>query len=85
MRVHDFAKVRSKAEILATLDRNGRLDGMPFMPEMFEYCGKVLRVSKKAHKTCDFVNRTGIRRRDSTVHLDDVRCTGAAHGGCQAG
>ena len=36
----DTVEVRSAEEILNTLDEQGALDGMPFMPEMFEYCGK---------------------------------------------
>ena len=55
MRVNDWVEVRSKQEILQTLDKNGCLDGMPFMPQMFEYCGKRFRVYKSAHKTCDHV------------------------------
>ena len=40
----DWVEVRSKEEILRTLDKNGRLEDMPFMPQMFEYCGKRFRV-----------------------------------------
>ena len=58
----DWVEVRSKEEILATLDANGRLDNLPFMPEMFEYCGRRFRVWKRAHKTCDTVDKTGGRR-----------------------
>jgi len=53
------------------------------MPQMFQYCGKQFRVYKRAHKTCDTVNRTGGRRLPGAVHLD-VRCDGEAYGGCQA-
>ena len=42
----DWVEVRSRDEILATLDKDGRLDGMPFMPEMFAFCGKRFRVYK---------------------------------------
>lgn len=77
-------EVRSKAEILATLDEQGRLDNLPFMPEMFQYCGKRLQVWKRAHKTCDTVNRTGGRRMTATVHLQELRCDGQSHGGCDA-
>jgi len=80
----DWVEVRSKAEILATLDANGRLDNLPFMPEMFEYCGQRFRVWKRAHKTCDTVNRTGGRRLSDAVHLENARCSGKAHGGCEA-
>jgi hypothetical protein len=34
LKVGDVVEVRSAAEILATLDENGALDSMPFMPEM---------------------------------------------------
>jgi hypothetical protein len=80
----ELVEVRSKAEILGTLDRNGRLEELPFMPEMLQYCGKRFRVYKRAHKTCDFVTNTGSRRLERTVHLEDIRCDGAAHGGCMA-
>jgi hypothetical protein len=84
LRAGEWVQVRGKDEILATLDADGRLDELPFMPEMFEYCGKRFRVWKRAHKTCDTVNKTGGRRMGAAVHLDDVRCDGAGHGGCQA-
>jgi hypothetical protein len=81
----EWVEVRSKAEILATLDERGRCDGMPFMPEMLRYCGKRLLVGKRAHKTCDTVSNTWLRRVDDAVHLDEVRCDGQSHGGCDAG
>ena len=82
--VDDWIEVRSKAEILRTLDRDGRLDGMPFMPEMFAYCGRRMQVWKSAHKTCDTVFPIRSRRLEKTIHLQ-TRCDGSAHGGCQAG
>ena len=80
----EWVDVRSAEEILATLDKDGLLDGMPFMPEMLQYCGKTLRVFKRAHKTCDTVYQSGSRTLADTVHLEGSRCDGAAHGGCQA-
>ena len=80
----DWVEVRSKEDILATLDANGRLDNLPFMPEMFEYCGRRFRVWKRAHKTCDTVDKTGGRRVSDAVHLEDSRCSGKAHGSCEA-
>jgi hypothetical protein len=84
LRAGDLVEVRPAAEILATLDAQGRLDGLPFMPEMLRYCGQRLRVSARAHKTCDTVHKTGGRRMRDAVHLADLRCDGSAHGGCQA-
>jgi hypothetical protein len=85
LHVGDWVVVRSQQEILATLDSQGRMDGMPFQPEMFSYCGRRLRVARSAHKTCDSsVNRTGGRRVHDAVHLDGARCAGELHDGCQA-
>jgi hypothetical protein len=81
----DTVEVRSKEEILATLDQHGSFDGMPFMPEMLQFCGKQFHVSAVAHKTCDTVGETWTGRRlQATVHLDGNRCDGSQHGGCQA-
>jgi hypothetical protein len=84
LRAGEWVEVRSKDEILATLDENGRLDGLPFMPEMVGFCGKRFRVWKRAHKTCDTVNKTGGRRVAAAVHLENLRCDGSGHDGCEA-
>jgi hypothetical protein len=83
LRAGDWVEVRSKEEILRSLDENGRLEGLPFMPQMFQYCGQRFRVYKRAHKTCDTVNGTGGRWLANGIHLD-LRCDGKAYGGCQA-
>ena len=79
----EWVEVRSKTEILMTLDEHGRLEGLPFMPEMLEFCGQRFRVAKRAHKTCDPPDAGG-RRMEHAVHLEGVRCNGSAHGDCQA-
>lgn len=84
LRAGDLVRVHSAEEILSTLDANGCLDGMPFMPEMLSYCGKTLRVYKRAHKTCDTISDYVARRLENTVHLEEARCTGSAHGRCEA-
>jgi hypothetical protein len=81
LRVGDLVEVRSKEEILATLDSSGRLDGLPFMPQMFKYCGGRFTVLARAHKTCDVVGGEE-RRLPDGIHLD-TRCDGEAYGGCQ--
>jgi len=83
-RAGDWVEIRPLTEILATLDANGDLAGMPFMPEMVAFAGRRFQVTAVAHKTCDTVNRTGGVRVEDAVHLADLRCDGAAHGGCQA-
>jgi hypothetical protein len=84
-RAGDLVEVRSKEEILATLDAQGCVDGMPFMPEMLRYCGARARVSAVAHKACDTARGTWKNRRvQAAVHLAGLRCDGSAHGGCEA-
>ena len=80
----DWVEVRSQEEILDTLDEKGCLDGMPFMPEMLQYCGQRYRVAKRAHKSCDTVNYTGVVHIEDCIHLEMLRCDGSAHGGCDA-
>ena len=80
-----MVEVRSEEEILRTLDADGKLDGLPFMPEMLGFCGRRYRVRARAHKACDTIDWQQFRRMDSAVHLENLRCDGSAHGGCQAG
>jgi hypothetical protein len=85
LRAGEWVIVRSKEEILATLDADCRLDGLPFQPEMFAHCGQRMQVYKAAHKTCDSSpNHSGGRRMHDTVHLEGGRCNGALHDGCEA-
>lgn len=79
----EWIEVRSKEEILQTLDKKGQLDGLPFMPQMVQYCGKRFSVYKRAHKTCDTVFPVRGRRMAEAVHLE-TRCDGQAYGGCEA-
>src|SRR6476660_791744 len=84
-RAGDLVEVRSKEEILATLDNEGCVDGLPFMPEMLQFCGKRFPVRAVAHKTCDTAHKTPKNRKlRACVHLADLRCDGSGHGGCEA-
>ena len=79
----DVVEVRSAAEILATLDRNGTLDRLPFMPEMLAFCGRQFRIAARAFKTC--VDDGEMRQFDETVLLEEVRCDGGSHASCDRG
>ncbi|CAA2141804.1 hypothetical protein [Hyphomicrobium sp. ghe19] len=80
----DLVEVKSPGEILATLDAQGRYEGLPFMPEMAQFCGQRFPVRARADKLCDTVNYSGSRRLPDGVLLGDVRCDGSGHDGCQA-
>ena len=84
LRPGDTVEVKSPGEILATLDGDA-LDAMPFMPEMLRHAGRRYTVTRRVDKICDTIAATGSRRLRATVYLDDLRCDGSGHGGCQAG
>jgi hypothetical protein len=85
LRAGELVQVRSEEEILQTLDENGMYESLPFMPEMRDFCGRQFRVYRRADKACDTIEWKTLRRMRNAVHLEDLRCNGAAHGGCQAG
>jgi hypothetical protein len=84
LRVGDRVRVRTLEEILATLDQDGCLDALPFMPEMVHSCGREFTVLKRLDRVKDMVDRTGLRRMLGAVILDGDRCDGSRHGRCQA-
>ena len=77
-------RVRGAAAILATLDADGRLDGVPVMPEMLGWLGSCVTISHRAEKVCIDGAPEGVRqfRGNDVVFLKDTRCDGSAHGGC---
>jgi hypothetical protein len=79
-----WVRVRSFAEIRATLDANGKLAGLPFMPEMLKYCGNIFRIERRVEKV--FLEHFHyVARMTRAVLLENVRCNGQSHGGCEMG
>ncbi len=85
----DAVIVRSFEEIYPTLDADGTLDGLPFMPEMLDWCGRPFRVERRVEKTCVDVEPPvqGDRRfaADDVVFLEGPRCDGGGHDECKRG
>lgn len=79
--IGEIVEVRSADEILATLDSQGRFEGVPFMPEMLRFCGGRFEVFKYADLTCTDGEPRSL---NATVHLNDIRCDGSAHRNCAA-
>jgi len=88
-RAGDRVVVRPIDDILATLDVDGTLRGLPFMPEMLGLCGESFYVERRAEKTCvDIAPELGVypHRRfidNDVVVLSGPRCDGRAHDGCK--
>lgn len=89
LRAGDRVIVRSREEILSTLDGDGTLHGLPFMPEMLDWCGKSFRVERRVEKTCvDVAPPDRPMRRfaaNDVVVLGGPRCDGHGHDGCKRG
>jgi hypothetical protein len=93
LRPGDLIEVRAATEILRSLDSNGALDGLPFMPEMLEFCGRMFRVSDRVvQATIDALAIPSYResyvrefKNNDVVLLEELRCSGLNHGGCQRG
>lgn len=90
LRPGDVVEVRSPVEIMSTLDDRAATENMPFMPEMLQYTGRRFTVSHRVEKICDTAGKISgepsvSRRMQRTVYLEDLRCDGSGHGGCQAG
>jgi hypothetical protein len=87
LRRGDQVVVRSPEEILATLDAEGTLGALPFMPEMLDWCGKTFRVERRVGKTCVALPPGVYPNQrfpaDDVVFLGGLRCDGGAHDGCK--
>ncbi len=82
----DLVELKTPAEIIQTLDADGAVDALPFMPEMLEYFGTRFRVAACALTTCCHAVGSPPAHRfrvDDVVILEGVRCSGSAHDGCQ--
>jgi hypothetical protein len=84
LRPGDLVEVKAADEILQTLDQDGTLEHLPFMPEMVECCGRSFRVARRVIKTCAYGTYSTMLAfdTDDVVILDGLRCSGADHDGC---
>jgi hypothetical protein len=81
----ELVRVKSKEQILATLDRNGRNRGLSFDAEMLKYCGTQARVLRRVTQIID--ERTGRMRRlpRDCIVLEGVVCQADYHRFCPRG
>jgi len=71
----EYIEVKSEAEILRTLDEQGRLNGLAYVPSMKEFCGRRFKVFKRMETM--YQEESGkVRRLKNTVLLDQAHCDG---------
>jgi len=74
-------QVRTKEEIRRHWDRDGRLDELPFMPEMLPHCGRKMRVGNGS-QDLQFPRSASAAERWRKPSPGEYRCNGSAHDGC---
>jgi hypothetical protein len=75
LQIGDLVQVRSWEEIKKTLDKNGKMRGLYFMPSMKKYYGKQYKVIKII-QNIKLDNGMRRRMRAPTVFLEGVCCNG---------
>ncbi len=76
----EIVEVLSEAEISATLDNKGTLEGLAFTPDMYKFCGQRFKVLRKLNNI--MVEGFGMRQMRNVVILDGVTCNGEYNMGC---
>jgi hypothetical protein len=75
----DWVRIKSKEEILKTVDENNKLEGCVVMPEMWQYCGVETKVVKRVEYFLDEANYK-MRKMKSTILLEGLHCSGKMPG-----
>ncbi len=75
----DLVRVKSKGEIVKTLDRANRNRGLSFDSEMVRYCGRTARVRGRVTRLVDEKTGKMIRLETDCIILDGVVCGGDYH------
>ena len=78
----EWVVVKSKEEILATLDTGGRNRGMTFDSEMLPYCGQRFRVLRRAERIIEEATGRLIEPPGVCIILENVICTSRYRRSC---
>jgi hypothetical protein len=81
----ELVRVKSKEEIVTTLDTNNANRGMSFDGEMVRYCGREARVLRRVKQIIDEKSGRMTRSKNPCIVLEDVTCTGTYHRQCPRG
>jgi hypothetical protein len=78
----ELVRVKSKEEIVATLDRENKNRGMTFDAEMVKYCGRQARVLRRVERIIDEQSGRMVRLKNPCIVLERVVCTADYHRLC---
>ena len=78
----ELVRIRTKDEIVATLDGNNRNRGLSFDVEMLRYCGRTARVHRRVDQIIDEKTGEMIRMKVPCIILEQVTCAADFHRCC---
>jgi hypothetical protein len=78
----ELVRVRSREEIMATLDTNLLNRGMGFDAEMSRFCGRTARVKARATRCVDERSGRMLTMKNPCIILEDIVCEGAFTANC---
>jgi hypothetical protein len=82
LRTGELVEVRSKEEIMATLDKGQKNKGLWFDSEMLPYCGGIYRVLRRVHRIIDEKTGKMVTMKHPCIVLDGVVCKSEFHRLC---
>jgi hypothetical protein len=81
----ELVEVKSKEEILATLDQTGHNRGLRFDIEMLRYCGQRARVQRRVNRLIDEKTGKMVHIKGDCIVLDGFVCAADFHQNCPRG
>jgi predicted DNA-binding antitoxin AbrB/MazE fold protein len=78
----ELVEVKSKEEIVRTLDKNNKNRGLKFDIEMLRYCGRRARVLRRVDHIIDEPTGKMMRFSNDCIILDGVACRSEYYGFC---
>jgi hypothetical protein len=82
LRPGELVRVKSKKEIIATLNENLHNRGMGFEEEMARYCGQTARVQSRVDRVIDEKTGRMLTMKTPCIILEDVICVGVYNLNC---
>src|SRR5271170_897407 len=78
----ELVEVRSKEEIMATLDKSQKNRGLWFDSDMLPYCGGIYRVLRRVHRIVDEKTGKIVNMKNPCIILEGVVCKSDFHRLC---
>jgi hypothetical protein len=78
----ELVRIKTKAQIEATLNENRLNRGMGFEEEMARYCGRTARVQARVTKCLDETTGRMVTMKNPCIVLEDVVCAGVYKANC---